>query len=477
MTSLKLSFLLLSCLLFVIVSQGESLGFPSTHGKVNNGGTLLFQDLWYSKNKTIVEDKDDYEPYDVYDEVETTQRPVRRNKGGGRGGRVKSKRRQLEGKKAKTVVAMGKSIDTFSISLYKQMAEVHANNFVFSPFSVFSGLSMLLLGASGRTERELTNGLSLSIMSLVHTAMKGYNKTLNQGADDSTVLALANNLYYKAGLKLQDRFVQKLQTVYGATVEPFKNPKPEEAINDWVERRTKGKITDFLPPGSIPLSVQAMLINAVYFKGSWRSKFHKDNTQSLPFYVTPSRSVNTESMIQTGCFRDFRSNSLDATILELPYVGDEFALFLILPNTNLSVVESKLTADLLKGAIFDTIKTHHETFVVQLPKFGLDTKEEMKEMLKSIGITTVFDSRKASFKKLTKEKKVSVDEVIHQAVIEVDEEGTLAAAATVISIPTSFRFSGVIINRPFMFVLRDKVYGINLFIGRYTNPEGANLKD
>ncbi|CAG5114925.1 unnamed protein product, partial [Candidula unifasciata] len=118
---------------------------------------------------------------------------------------------------------------------------------------------------------------------------------------------------------------------------------------------------------------------------------------------------------------------------------------------------------------------------VQLPKFELDTEETMRDMLQSIGITQVFDPSKASFKKMTKDRSVSVSEVrirnvLHRAVIEVDEEGTVAAAATSIGVAMSLP-PRVIANRPFMFVLRDKVYGINLFIGRFTNPGGENLKN
>jgi len=378
---------------------------------------------------------------------------------------------------------LSNSTSAFSLNMYRELSkpEVNVDNFVFSPYSIFSALSMTLLGTRGRTKGELKTGLGITERRFqVHRAMNIHNASMSTRSDNNT-LSVANALYVRPGFNYKPSFATLLRDFYNSAVQEFLPVNPEVPINQWVEERTGGEIEDFIEEGKITDQTVMLLINAIYFRGFWQSPFEATNTQTLPFHVSASQSVDAEMMSKTADYKVKTSSVLGARVLELPYSGGHYALQIVLPDegTMLEDVASRLTTENINEMLnLDEIREKEHD--VKIPKFGIDSSKSMKDSLRQLGINSLFE--RANFRGMLTDRRarVNVEDVVHRALIKVDEEGTTAAAATGVFVsryalvqhtrPIPFHA-----DRPFIFVIRDKTAGVNLFMGRYSNPSGDNI--
>ncbi|KAK3777225.1 hypothetical protein RRG08_047845 [Elysia crispata] len=406
------------------------------------------------------------------------RRGGRRGGRGGRGGRSgRGGARTVD--PVLLVNGLSNSTGAFSWDLYRRMASSNTDNFVFSPLSVYAAMGMLLLGSQGRTKTQLISGLNVS--SPIHSGFSHYNLSLARDEDSvGPRFSIANKLYHKQDFSYLPRYQRKVRRFYKSEIEEFQEEFPEEAVNDWVEEQTEGMIPDFLEDGSITEDTILMLVNAIYFQANWSAPFEASMTSLRPFMVNNSITVQVETMAKTGYFRKMHHPSLLATSLEMPYTGGRFSLFILLPDEGvaLSSLETVLDAQVLNTTLSMTVP--QSNIYLEIPKFSLDTEEDMKERLQELGINSIFNASSCRLRRMTTARNVAVSEVKHRAVMQVDEKGTTAAAATSIGIvltsagfaPTEFK-----VNRPFLFVLRDKEHNINLFMGRYVNPQGDNIDE
>ncbi|XP_025080239.1 serpin B6-like [Pomacea canaliculata] len=369
------------------------------------------------------------------------------------------------------------STSSFGTSLYKRLVSGNHDNIIYSPLSVYTALTMTLLGAGGVTERELMTTLAVqpgqNIHSDLHTLMTSL--TTNDPASNLT-LRMANALYYDAAqVKVTDGFADNINRYYGAALKPFQKPNPEEAINTWVEEVTKHAITNFLQPGYITGDVILMLLNAVFFEASWKTMFDPRVTHDADFTTISGAVKQVPLMSKDESFSVKNVPELDARVLELPYKGGDYSLFVILPNTKngLTNMEDKLTGQVLESAL--SSMPHAIPRKVYLPKFTLRMRKGLNEPLKALGLNAMFEAGRANFSEMVAGGGIFVSDTLHEAMIEVTESGTKAAAVT------SITFSRNLIlpdpetlfkaDHAFAFVLRDKANGVNLFMGRVADPQ------
>ncbi|ESO86044.1 hypothetical protein LOTGIDRAFT_129913, partial [Lottia gigantea] len=375
----------------------------------------------------------------------------------------------------------------FSLDLYNKFS-IKNKNLIISPFSVFTALAMVSLGSKGQTMDEIYKTLNIQHLGDdVHQAFHYYTSLL-QGLTNVT-LNNANGMFVKPGTQLLPEFSNKMKQFYDAKVQEFdfSNPKgPEAPINDWVSKQTAGMIKDFLKPGSVDGNTIMWLINAIYFKGTWKNIFNERLTRKQKFHVSKTTQVDVDMMtLSEKMFRYKRLDNLKTTVMELPYVGDRYSMYILLPDDieGLSTLESSLDATSLESAL--TSKNSHllsgmdkiTRFIITMPKFSLGSSLKLNQPLQDLGLNKIFDGRQADLSGITGKQNLVVNSVIQKAVIDVTESGTRAAAVTGIGIvltssvhlpPRYLR-----IDHPFMFAIRDKQTNTNLFMGRYTDPRSA----
>ncbi|KAJ8320452.1 hypothetical protein KUTeg_002039 [Tegillarca granosa] len=355
------------------------------------------------------------------------------------------------------------SITKFSVSLFKTAnpdGDPNGNKFM-SPFSVMAALMLTMLGTGGNTERQIKSALNLNgIRGNVHREYKQLQDYLNTAlANDDIIVSIANRLFPKLGFALRQQYMIDAEVYYGSEVEPLDFVgQPEisrQYINDWASNKTNNLIKDILPKGSITRNSIMFLVNAIYFKGSWKLKFDKTKTKKSDFYLTSTVTEKVEMMnIRTKQLRSGINIQYDCKVLELPYKGEDFKMLIVLPNSvdGLPGLETKLTADALL-----TITS------------GLRKQDTIVSIPNSWGSVDLFTGLADFSKMFVNPSGFMVDKVIHKAYVSVDEEGTEAAAVTVVGVfGTSIQLPLIFnANHPFIFLIQEKQSGAILFMGRY----------
>jgi serpin B len=363
---------------------------------------------------------------------------------------------------------LAKGNNTFAFALYDKLKSTEGSFFL-SPYSVSTALAMTYGGARGDTAAEMKKTLGFTLPDDKLHAAFGTLQAAYNATGKRYELRVANRLWGAKGLAFADDYVKLTKETYSAPLEAVDFAKSEEArktINTWVEEQTNNKIKDLIPPGIINGGTKLVLTNAIYFKGNWASQFKKELTRDEPFQLSAAKKAMVPMMHQHGEFKQAAADGVQ--LLELPYVGDELAMVILLPEKvdGLAELEKKLTADNLDKWLASLGSWEGD---VGLPKFTLDAKFKMAKVLKEMGMAKAFSG--ADFSGMTKETELQIDEVVHQAFVDVNEEGTEAAAATAVvmgeaaAMPRSF-----LADHPFVFLIRDVKTGGVLFLGRYTGP-------
>ncbi|XP_042629190.1 leukocyte elastase inhibitor-like isoform X4 [Cyprinus carpio] len=298
------------------------------------------------------------------------------------------------------------------------------------------------------------------------------------------VLSLANHLYGEQSYQFVEKFLNDTKTYYKAELEEVDFKKKSEAarvnINKWVEKNTQEKIKDLLPQGSIKEITKLVLVNAIYFKGNWEKKFPKEATRDGQFKLNKTQTKPVKMMYQESKFPLAFIPEINSQVLELPYVGKNLSMLIILPNkiqdetTGLQKLEKALTYEKLMEWTKPS-KMLQEQVQVTLPRFKMEQTYDMKSLLISMGMEDVFDDQKVNLSGMSPNNDLVVSKVIHKAFVEVNEEGTEAAAATgvVINVVTALKPEDpktFIADHPFLFFIRHNPSNSILFYGRFCSP-------
>jgi serpin B len=362
----------------------------------------------------------------------------------------------------------------FAFDLYGKLKdEPKAGNIFFSPYSVSTALAMTYAGAKGETQKQMASALHFTLSNQkLYSAFGSLQKQLIQ--ENKSVgyqLLLANALWGQKGAPFLKEFLDLNQNYYGAGLNQLdfvkETEKSRQIINLWVEEKTKDKIKDLIPSDGITPETVLVLTNAVYFKGEWKTQFKKWKTKETDFNVSDHYKTKTFMMYQKEKFKYYEDPNLQA--VELPYKGDEASMLVLLPHdvNGLNKIESALSAEHLNAISSKMDVTEIEVY---FPKFKMAWGTySLKKTLIDLGMSDAFGN--ADFSGINGNGGIWISDVFHKAFIEVNEEGTEAAAATAVDISCSIEFPVVFrADHPFIFIIRDNRSGSILFIGRVMNP-------
>ncbi|XP_007559909.1 serpin B6-like isoform X1 [Poecilia formosa] len=413
------------------------------------------------------------------------------------------------------VTPLASANTSFSLALLKTLGDKdNTENVFFSPFSISSALAMVLLGARGNTAAQMSEVLcfteaqkvnqagpaqmqmqqkaqtklppqllktlkTLDVKDDLHSSFGQLLSQLNK-SNAPYALNVANRLYGEQSYQFVQDYLESTKKHYQAELETVDFASNAEAarvnINGWVEKQTQGKIKDILAQDAVNSMTRLVLVNAIYFKGHWDKQFKVDATRDAQFSVNKNEKKPVKMMHMKSKFPLTYISEVACQILEMPYKGKELSMLIFLPNnmegtTGLEKLEQTLTyekfMDWTNPDMMDMIEVQ-----VGLPRFKLEEKYDMKAVLMSMGMVDAFDQANSDFSGMSPANDLFVSEVYHKAFVEVNEEGTEAAAATAAvmmlrcaMIPATF-----IADHPFLFFIRHNPSKSVLFAGRYCSP-------
>ncbi|XP_033988533.1 leukocyte elastase inhibitor-like [Trematomus bernacchii] len=428
---------------------------------------------------------------------------------------------------------ISKANTTFALDLFKKLSDADKTaNIFYSPFSISSALAMVMLGTRCKTSAQMSEVLcftetqkpkelgaeTTSLQSPMQSQMQmrmqiqeqmqktsrlpqylrkclkpekdeeeihaDFSKLLSELIKDDApyALSLANRLYGEQSYQFVERFLEETKKYYSAELESVDFKASAEAvrvnINSWVEGQTQGKIKDVLAEGVVDNMTRLVLVNAIYFKGKWDKQFKKDSTVDAPFKMNKNDSKSVKMMQEKSTFLITSITEFNCQILEMPYKGKDLSMLIFLPNeiedetTGLEKLEKELTYETFVEWTRPDMMSETEV-EVRLPRFKMEESCDLKDILISMGMVDAFDVRMSDFSGMSPANDLVVSKVIHKAFVEVNEEGTEAAAATAVVlterallVPVTF-----IADHPFLFFIRHNVTKSVLFAGRYCSPE------
>jgi len=359
----------------------------------------------------------------------------------------------------------------FCLELYARLAGSKENIF-FSPYSIWTALAMTYEGARAQTAKQMQEVLHVpSDPTLRRQGIKDLLMTVN-APDAAYELNAANALWAQHDYTFLQEYTDIIAAFYMGRVTnlDFKTETEgsRKTINLWVAEQTRQKIKDLIPSGALNAMTRLVLTNAIYFKADWQQQFEKAQTTQQPFFVTLQDTVSVPMMSMMNARFPY-TETPDAQVLELPYSGDSLSMFIILPHANeLAALESVLDTALVRSWNNNLRIQKVDIF---LPRFTLETKYTLNRILSDMGMQIAF-SPQADFSDMDGKGNLFISTVIHQAFVQVDEQGTEAAAATgVIMEATAVRPRIVFhANHPFIFMILDKRTHALLFLGRVVDP-------
>uniref|UniRef100_A0A673VRX3 Leukocyte elastase inhibitor n=1 Tax=Salmo trutta TaxID=8032 RepID=A0A673VRX3_SALTR len=389
--------------------------------------------------------------------------------------------KRTETDQSSTMASLSSSNTAFALELYRTLGQTNTGNVFISPFSISSALAMVYLGAKGDTAAQMAKVLSFNLTKDVHTDFQTLNGDINSPSA-SYILKLANRLYGEKTCNFLTEFLESTHKFYHADMKAvdFLGAAEETRgqINGWVEQQTANKIKDLLKPGTVSVMTRLALVNAIYFKGNWLNRFDQKDTKEMPFKLNQNESKPVQMMHQMKKFPFNYVPDYNLQIVELPYVDGELSMFVLLPeeatdgSDPLVKLERELTMEKLdEWTSRDNMDTGTEV-IVHLPKFKLEEDYELNEPLTQLGMKDVFEGGRADLSGMNGEGGLFLSTVAHKAFVEVNEEGTEAAAATagIISF-CMIREEHFTADHPFLFFIRHNKSKSILFLGRFSSPQ------
>lgn len=363
------------------------------------------------------------------------------------------------------------SSNQFGIDLFRNIALAESSNMMISPLSASINLTMLLNGAESETRNQIAAMLGYGLDADLETINGAYKDLVNKllDADASVRLKIANAIFYDQTFDVKPTYIQRLSDAYDAEVRKldFANPSSLNIINKWASDKTEKKIPKVLD--EIKADHVLFLMNAIYYKGNWTKKFDKSNTTLQPFFVDPAQPIQVPTMqgIVTG--KIFSGDGFLA--LELPYGRTNYSMVMMIP-VGKSMVDFK---ESLNGELWHELTSGLNAMQqfgevdVHLPKFSFEYEIQLNEILNSMGMIDAFSETNADFKQIS-DQQIFVDFVKQNTFIEVNEDGTEAAAVTTTGISVTSMKPQFKVNKPFVFAIREHYTNTVMFIGQVTNP-------
>ena len=375
----------------------------------------------------------------------------------------------------------------FAFDLY-QALRGQGGNLFYSPHSISLALAMTYAGAGGQTASQMANTLRFSLpQDRLHAAFNGLDLQLaSRGADvqsqdgEGFRLNVVNAVWGQQGHPFQEAFLDVLAESYGAGVRQADfRETPEESrlvINDWVAESTEDRIRDLIPPDVINPLTRMVLTNAIYFNASWTYPFNEGDTRQHPFHLLDGSAADVPMMRTSEDFGYAAGDGYQA--VDLPYAGNELSMTVIVPDRG----RFREFEDSLDSALVDQVMSGLEFRYVtlDLPRFEFESQFRLGETLRSVGMTDAFDSAASDFSGMDGRSCLAGDpeclyirEVVHKAFVSVDEAGTEASAATAVMMQAESAPPdpvSVTVDRPFVFLIRDRATEAVLFVGRMEEP-------
>jgi serine protease inhibitor len=363
--------------------------------------------------------------------------------------------------------------NAFAFDIFRKIVENTdpEENIIISPLSISYALSMTLNGADGSTREAMLETLRVNGITPdeINTAFEKLTEALLK-VDKRVIMTIANSVWTEKEFDVKQAFINILTEYYNAESKDFDitDPAVPAKVNTWIEDKTNGLIRDMI--SSLPDNTVMLLINAIYFKGKWTSEFDADQTQDQPFYLLSGASAEVPTMMQKSDFRIFDGDGF--VMGEFPYGQGNFVMDIILPDdkNGLDELLPSIT-DVAFGGWVDQMRERKVNLF--LPRFKYDFKKGLVDILTDMGMGIAFTDG-ADFTNITEYPPLQITDVLHQAFIETNEEGTEAAAATVVVIgitsvgpDTPFPF---VADHPFIYVIREVTTGSVIFVGRVADP-------
>lgn len=368
--------------------------------------------------------------------------------------------------------------NAFAFDMYSQLIQLETGeheNVFFSPHSISASMAICYEGAEGTTKEQLSNVFYFpSNKTVLKVRMERINDKINSVNNDYE-LQTANALWVQEGFPVKEAYIRNVKKYYDGEITNLdfagKPDASRNTINEWVEARTNDKIKDLVPEDSITANTGVIITNAVYFNGKWMYEFEKELTYKKPFYPTKGEEVSVDTMYICNRF-NYGENS-KAKIIELPYKGNDLSMYVVLPKSNnIEKFETEFTLNdytELKNdmELVEEVKT-------SIPKFKFEIKKELSDSLIEMGVVDAFEN--ADFSGIS-DSPLAISRVIHQTFIDVTEEGTEAAAATMeemdmgMSISWEAKPKEFKADHPFMFFIEDRRTNCILFMGKVEYPE------
>ncbi|KAK6481377.1 alpha-1-antiproteinase-like [Huso huso] len=379
-----------------------------------------------------------------------------------------------ENRKAGLTEEIASLFTRFTFRLYNEIAlQSSTDNIFFSPFSITAALALLSSGARSATQEELIDAFGLanrneSEVNKMHAHIGDLLKSLTKENSDFQ-LSTGNLLHIDKSLQVSQKFVNDTAHYYKAEVFPVDFSKPQQAkqtINDIIEKETKGKIKELFE--EIDPSAKLILTNYIYFKGKWKYAFDPKHTRDWTFHVDETKSVDVPMMFRddTEDFEMLYDTKCSTTVLQLPYTGKASMLLLLPEKGELAKLEKSLSPKKFKFWLNNLKMGSAE---IHFPKLSMEKKYDVKRILRRMGIKSLFTNA-ANFSGISDEGNLKVSEVVHKAVLEVDESKTEAAAGTGIQVVFYSMPAQIIFNRPFILMIYEEHTGKVLFMGRVVDP-------
>jgi len=369
--------------------------------------------------------------------------------------------------------SLNKSGQSFGLQL---LGRINSNelseNVVISPLSISFAFGMAVNGAEGETRQAILNALKVSGDLSMTEINQSYETLMNYltELDPDVAMEIANSIWYREDFDIKQEFLDINQGFFDAMVQGlnFNSPGAAQTINNWVKEKTHNKIQGIIEP-PIPQDLIMFLINAVYFKGTWTYQFKEEQTLDAAFYLPDSSTVDSRLMTREGGYDYYETDTYQA--VDMPYGDSAFSMTVILPRPGENI--NDFIADFSKADFDNMIDSlRHDSIKLYMPKYKVECKYTLNDYLKAMGMDIAFACERADFTNIS-EADLCISEVKHKTFIEVNEEGTEAAAVTSIGIRVTAMQPGptvMRIDRPFFFVIRETNSNIMLFMGKIINP-------
>lgn len=369
----------------------------------------------------------------------------------------------------------------FALEMFRTLNESNpTGNIFFSPFSISSALAMVFLGTKGSTAAQLSKTFHFDSVEDIHSRFQSLNAEVSKRGASHT-LKLANRLYGEKTYNFLPEFLTSTQKMYGADLAPvdFQHASEDarKEINQWVKGQTEGKIPELLAVGVVDSMTKLVLVNAIYFKGMWEEKFMKQDTTDAPFRLNKKNTKSVKMMYQKKKFFFGYISDLKCKVLEMPYQGGELSMVILLPediedeSTGLKKIEEQITLEKLrewtKRENLENIDVH-----VKLPRFKIEESYILNSNLGRLGLQDLFNSSKADLSGMSGSRDLFISKIVHKAFVEVNEEGTEAAAATagIATFCMLLPEEEFTADHPFVFFIRHNPTANVLFLGRVCSP-------